>query len=233
MAFASRIEEVIIYMKMWNIETEVFVSGEELLDFYNEESRSQIYFLDVEMPGIDGIETALRIRERDSSALIVFMTQYHEHVYSVFEARPFRFIRKPFTDEDIIRTINECISYIEGSQQYYFYRTKRAQDQVLYREILYFEGRGHKICIHCRSRDHECYGKISEVASSVNPDIFCRIHVSFVVNMDAIRAVSDTEVVLEGGICLPVSKSYRKNIKTKHLDYMIRKNGGSMNGFNT
>ena len=99
MVFATQIENVILKMKVPNLETEVYASGEELCKNLNQ--KSQIYFLDIEMPGIDGIETARRIREQDQNALIVFMTQHHEYVFSVFEVLPFRFLRKPFTNEEV------------------------------------------------------------------------------------------------------------------------------------
>ena len=60
MVFATQIENVILKMKVPNLETEVYASGEELCKNLNQ--KSQIYFLDIEMPGIDGIETGSRIR---------------------------------------------------------------------------------------------------------------------------------------------------------------------------
>lgn len=223
--FASKIEEVIVRMKIFDAETEVFTSGDELLAFCETEERSQIYFLDIEMPGTDGIETARRIREKDSRALIVFMTQYHEHVYSVFEVLPFRFMRKPFTDDDVRQIMNACLEQLKMSQRYYFFKCERVQRQIPYDEIIYFEGRGRKVCLHSTSGEYEFYEKISSVAEDVDKENFCRIHVSFVINMDAVRAVRDTEVELRDGMILPISKAYRQEVKQYHLEYMIRKSG--------
>ncbi len=225
MMFASRIEEVIVHMKIFDAETEVFSSGEELLAFCEKEDNSQIYFLDIEMPGLDGIETARKIRENDSKALIIFMTQYHDHVYSVFEVLPFRFMRKPFTDDDVRKIMTACLEQLNLSQKYYFFRYERVQHQIPYDEIVYFEGRGRKVCLHSTLGEYEYYEKISSVAEDVDKEVFCRIHVSFIVNMDAVRAVRDTEVELRDGVVLPISKAYRQEVKQYHLEYMMRKSG--------
>lgn len=223
--FASKLEEMIINMKIPGAKTEVFTSGEELLSFCGMKNKSQIYFLDIQMGGLDGIEVARRIRSSDSEALIVFMTNHHEHVYSVFEVLPFRFMRKPFTEDDVRKIMLECLEQINLSGKYYFFRYERVQHQIPYNEIIYFEGRGRKVCLHSITEEYEYYEKISNVAAEVDKEMFCRIHVSFVINMDAIRAVRDTEVELKDGVVLPVSKAYRRDFKQYHLEYMMRKSG--------
>lgn len=228
LAFASQIEEVIVHMKISSVETEVFSSGNELLAHCTEDNKSQIYFLDIEMPGINGIETAHRIRQTDDKALIIFMTQHHEYVYSVFEVLPFRFLRKPFSDDDIKNTFLACIDYLNMASQYYFFKMDRIQHQIPCDDILYFEGRGRKVGLYTRTDEYEFYNKISKVAEELDDALFCRIHVSFIVNLNAIRSIKENVVLLDGGIELPVSKTYRQTAREKHLDYMMRKSGGAL-----
>ena len=225
--FASQVETVILSYNPLDAETEVFASGQELLTHIEQGYTAQIYFLDIEMPGIDGIETAQTIRQKDTDALIVYMTQHQEYVYSVFETLPFRFLRKPFTDELVKKTFMECLQHLDITEKYYFFKANRIQRQLPYSEILYFEGSGRKVHLHGTKENYEFYERISHVAEVVDDTAFCRVHVSFIINMDAIRSIRETEVLLKDGTVLPISKTYRQEAKEKHMLYMMKKNGGS------
>lgn len=224
MVFATQVESIIRDMKIPSLETEVYVSGEELLQ--NFEKNREIYFLDIELTGIDGIETARRIREKDKNALINFMTQHYDYVYSVFEVLPFRFLRKPFEKEEVEKIILECMAQLKLTGQHYFFKIERTQHQIPYEEILYFEGRKRKVGLHCTGEEYEFYGKISEVETEVDPLLFCRCHVSFVVNMDKISEIRENELLLSNGAIIPISKAYRKKVREAHLNYMMVKSGG-------
>ena len=95
---------------------EIFSSGEELLSGLEGKERGfSIYLMDISLPGISGIETAASIRTRDPYALILYITDYREYVYQVFETLPYRFILKP-VDKSVfqkalsVRTGIKCFS---------------------------------------------------------------------------------------------------------------------------
>ena len=68
-----------------NCPLEVFSNGEELLDYLSDrKQRFSLYFMDISLPGISGIETAAAIREKDPYALIIYITDYKEYVYQGF-----------------------------------------------------------------------------------------------------------------------------------------------------
>ena len=82
------------------LEWKIFSSGEELLAHIKEDKDYfSLYFMDISLPGIDGIQTCAQIRKRDQKALIVFVTDYKEYVYEVFQVLPFRFLIKPVKKE--------------------------------------------------------------------------------------------------------------------------------------
>ena len=85
-----------IYELFSSCPVEIFSSGEELLSSLEGKERGfSIYLMDISLPGISGIETAASIRARDPYALILYITDYREYVYQVFETLPYRFILKP------------------------------------------------------------------------------------------------------------------------------------------
>lgn len=89
--FVNWLEEIVLHAPH---EVDIFLDGGELLS-YIDKSRSSYdtIFLDIEMNGLNGIETAKKIRKNNQNVLIIFVTEYQEYVYDVFEVLPFRFLK--------------------------------------------------------------------------------------------------------------------------------------------
>ena len=83
---AQKIEEYISHMPFHDLETEVFLSGEELLRHHLEDKKYNIILLDIELPSVNGIETAIKLREIDLDMVLIFITAHREYVYKTFEA---------------------------------------------------------------------------------------------------------------------------------------------------
>lgn len=73
--------------------------GEMLAAYARQERKADMYILDIEMPGMDGLAVAREIRNRDSRTLIVFLTSYTKYMPDVFEVVTFDYIQKPITAE--------------------------------------------------------------------------------------------------------------------------------------
>lgn len=224
---ASSIEDILRNEHYNNIELDVFSNGESLLQHIskpNPESRYfHIYLMDIKMPGLGGIETASAIRSMDSNAVIIFVTDYEEYVYEVFETLPFRFLRKPIVPEKLKRSIYDAISYLHTNGNLFFFSYQRNSHQLPYGEILYFESAGRKMHLHAQKEIFTFNESIMGVLSALDTSVFCRIHGSYVVNMEYIRSIRKNELVLTNDILLPVSKRYQVSLKKAHLDFIERR----------
>lgn len=217
------IEEYLSKLSLNDITFDVFCSGNDLIDYMDRNPDNvyfNIYFMDIEMPGVNGIETAAYIRKKDKNALIIFITEHKEYVYQVFEVLPFRFIIKPLNKEKLDIILQEAIENIQTMKQIFFFKKERQNFQIPFDKILYFEGEGRKVKLVTSTTEYKFYDKISNIKKTVNENIFLQIHTSYLVNMEFIRFISEIEVVLEGDVKLPISKKFRKEAKSQHLNFM-------------
>lgn len=221
---ASSIEGIIDKMNIPNIDIEVFYSGDKLVDYIKNGNRANLYFLDIEMDGLNGIEVGRIIRQNDGSSLIVYMTMHKDYVFQVFEVLPFRFLVKPFTEE-FMTVMRDSINHIRESNNFYFFKIERSNYQLPYQDIVYFEGRGRKVCIHTKNEEYEFYGKIGDVYSEIDQTVFLRIHNSYIVNMDYIRSIDKANIDLLDDVKVPISRAYRSDVVNKHMKYIIWKSG--------
>jgi len=215
------IEDYIRKLKQKDIDFDVFTSGNELLRYLKNDNTSyQIYFMDIEMDGHNGIETAALIRAKDKNALIIFMTQHRDYVYKVFEVLPFRFLVKPVCTENIMAVFNDALLHLRTVKQIFTFTQDRATSQVFLDEIMYFENIGRKIKIVAVDKSYLFYGKMHEVYSRLDKILFVQIHTSYVVNMEYISIIKDSTITMKDNETLPISKKFRNEVKEQYFNYL-------------
>lgn len=177
---AAYLEDYLSSLEVQNIEYEIFSSGDDLIHYMEQEKTSfNILFMDIEMPGRNGIETSAYIRERDKNALIIFITDHQDYVYQVFEVLPFRFLIKPVQKEQLNTVLRDAISQINTAKKLFFFKIGKQQFQVAYDEILYFEGNLRKVRLVSTAGEWDFYGKISKVFSDLDAGLFLQCHSYF------------------------------------------------------
>jgi len=218
---AAFMEDYIASMDAENIEYEIFTSGDDLIHYMERENVTfNILFMDIEMPGRNGIETSAYVREKDKNALIIFITDHKEYVYEVFDVLPFHFLIKPVTREALNLVMKKAFEHFNLTKQVFFFKQNKTQLQVAFDEIIYFEGNLRKVRLVTTGGEYDFYGKISEVVKKLDGNLFLQIHNSYIVNMDQIRKISESVVLLKSGTTLPISKKYREYVRQKHIQYM-------------
>lgn len=202
-AIQSELENFITDM-LPDCPVEVFSSGTDLLSFLEREETSfSIYFMDISLPGISGIETAAAIRSNDPYALIVYITDYREYVYEVFETLPFRFITKPVEKGNFLKVLKEALNYLDINNQMFHFHIERNQYQIPFKEILYFESSLRQLTLHTAKNSYLFYGKLRDIVTDLDELLFARIHASYIVNIEHIQCLGDVSITICTGETLP------------------------------
>lgn len=189
----GRIEMMIQKISKQNFvdtDIEVFWDGGNLADAVREGNSFDIIYLDIEMDKEDGISAAKRIRLYDKNVLIIYVTSHENYMKESFEVRPFRFLVKPISNEQMEICFKAAYEDIIGEDFYFRYSYKRINHKIPIREILYFESNRRKVFIITESETFELYGKLNEIENSLKSckASFLRIHQSFLVNYKHIKA---------------------------------------------
>jgi DNA-binding LytR/AlgR family response regulator len=89
----------------------LYGTGEELLA---ETGQPDLLFLDIQMPGMDGMDTARALRKKDQDTILIFVTAIEEYVFQAFDVGAFHYIVKPFCDEKLETVLQKAVSqYLE------------------------------------------------------------------------------------------------------------------------
>ncbi len=207
-------------------ENRCFSGGEALLQVYEAgKAEFDVIFLDIEMEGIDGIEVANRIRSLDRRVLIVFVTSHTVYMQKSFECRPFRFLVKPVSEEDLQKVYGEISQCLAEEQKAFVFMENKQHIRILGEDILFFESRGHWIILHKKDgRSHKILKNMKELLENVDGGQFFRIHRAFVVNMSFVYEIKNTELTLHGyDKPLPIGRVYKKEFLQCFKKYKERK----------
>lgn len=132
-----------------NIEFSIqtFESGKELLN--SDLALIDVLFLDVDMPDMNGLETARSIREQDKDMLIVFLTAYSEFVFESFKVDAFRYLVKPVQSQELTETLEAVYKKLSTPDEYLNFQFQNETFSIKYSDIIYVEGMRDKIWFYC------------------------------------------------------------------------------------
>lgn len=202
------------------LETSVFLSGTELVKEYQNGNSFDLIFLDIEMNGMDGITTARNIRELDYHVLIVYISSHDEYLRQLFEAEPFRFLKKPVEYEEFCSVFFQAQKRITAMQSNYFcFRSGKNLMKIFCKDILYFESSGRKVILHTGQHTYEFYDKLNNIEEKLKELRFVRIHKAYLVNLDNVESFQYERLALTDGTILSISEKNRPRLRNEFWHY--------------
>ena len=116
---------------------QTFENGEKVLE--SDLNLIDVLFLDVEMPGRNGMKIARAIREKNKEMLIVFLTAYSEFVFESFKVDAFRYLVKPVNDQELTETLAAIFQKFCETEEHLNFQFQNEMYSINYSDILYIE----------------------------------------------------------------------------------------------
>lgn len=200
-----------------SFELSAFPNGKELL---NAPTTPDIIFLDIKMEELSGLETARMIRKNNSRSKIIFLTAYKQYVFHAFDVDASHYLLKPVKMEKLEAVLNHVIGQLTPpDMQYLTFQSGSSILRLPYSDILYLEVRDRKVSVHGRTGTADFYGKLENLEKTLPPQFF-RCHRSFIVNMDSVMRFDKTDLFLNNGEFIPVSKRKYQNFSMAFMKQM-------------
>lgn len=201
---------------------ETFASGESFWFRYEEERDFDVLFLDIQMPGMNGMELARKVRELDRDIVIVFATGISDYLEEGYEVEALHYLIKPLSAEKVGRCMEKAL---ERRRQERFV-TLHGEEIVKVSEerINYVEARGRGCCIgRVRMREElEVRESLSELEGLLNPEEFMKCHRSYLCRIGNIRHISREEIEFDDGSSIPVSRRLYQQVNQRFIAYFRR-----------
>lgn len=200
-----------------------YKDGQSLLDDCDEkETIFDIIFLDIYMSGLNGIETAKKIRSDLRDVKIIFISSSNDYYSEAYDVFAFNYIIKPLNREKLNRILDQALVSIANMRsQEVSFRYKSVNYRIFCSDILYLESRDKIIYFHLKDRTTlQCYAKLDEILKQLPEEYLIRCHQSFVVNISHATEMAEKFFRI-GTTVINISKKYRKESKDKYFAYLF------------
>lgn len=187
----------------------VFGDPSAFLDPYR--ASWDIVFMDIEMPNMDGMEAARRLRGLDGEAVLIFVTNMAQFAAKGYEVDALDYIIKPYRYPDFERKLARAIAIREEASAAVMIMQRGGTRRVRLRDIEYVEVRDHSLHYHTESGVVVGSGTLQDVVDKIGARGFLRCSKAFVVNSRHIMAVKSGSLELADGTTLTIGRAYRKS----------------------
>lgn len=198
-----------------------FTDPMDALDYFSRETPPQLTFLDIDMPGISGLDLARIISPKTS---IVLTTSFRDYGPEAFTLSVSDYLLKPFSFERFLEAVGKTPQH-PGNQPvpgFFFVRTETRGRylRVTVQDIISAESKDNQTCITLSSGTVAAMHTLSDIQAWLPATQFSRVHHSYLVNLAEIHMVDHGKVYLKTGAVIPIGRRYRDAFM-ESLDRML------------
>ncbi len=192
----------------------------------------QLVFLDVDMAVMNGIVLGEKIKETGADTLIIYITAYENYALEAFRVRAFHYLIKPVSQEQVAAMLQEALTSIAntgGAEPEKAFALQRRGETITLPmgSIVCFEKVGHKIRVHAGNAIEEYYGNFAQLKLQISQSDFVQCHQGYFVNVSLIRSFRDKMLNLDGGLQIPVSRTFAEPVRIALAKRLFGGKGGA------
>lgn len=202
---------------------DAYTSGEALL---TAGKKYDILLLDIDMEGLNGIETARRIRERDKEVKLIYVTNYSNYTIFAFGVHAFAYLLKPLRAEELFAQLDEAFAYgLSGPEPELEFQAKEGIVRTVPSKIFCFEYLSRQVLMYTAEGVWHLKRQITELAREMEGYGFAMPHKSFIVNLHAVQRIHGYEITLTDGKAIPLSQKKSAGFRRALNEYLAVERG--------
>lgn len=199
------------------VERSVYASAEAFLFACGGGHTPDILLLDIEMPGLNGVELARRVRGSDHEVQIVFVTGYMEYIADGYDVEALHYLIKPVDAEKLYGVLDRAVQRLGERRESLLVEYDGRLNRLPLYEIRWAEVQGNYTTLHA-GRDYTLKRPLKELEKQLDGSFF-RTGRSYIVNLRFVQTVTRTEVTLTDGSRVPLFRGGFDAIHRAMVEY--------------
>lgn len=190
----------------------------------NQINTIDIYFLDVLIDELTGIDLANKIRKYNLTSQIIFLTSSKDYVFDALDTMPLHYLIKQNLDTKKFEEVfMKAISLIKPRKEDLFhYKIGHSIECINKNKILFFEIKNRIVTMKCIDGTNiDFYFTMKKLINQINDDNFIQIHRSFLINSNYIKSINGKNIICNNNTILPIGDKYLKTLKSKYSKFLL------------
>ncbi len=195
----------------------VFSSGAELL---KEGKDSDIFFLDINLKDMSGIDMARCLR-KETEAVIIFVTALKEYIFDAFDVQAFQYLLKPVDENKFIQVLDKALAECRMKKHLepLVIRVNGIYKNIPKENILYAENDARKVVLHLKDEQISYYAKMSELEGILGEQFF-RCHRGYLVNLNEVKGYDTGNIQLKNDEVILMAKQKYSAFVTAYMEFL-------------
>ncbi len=191
----------------------VFEDAEELLKEASGTTFFSMFFLDILLPGMSGMEAALKLRRLGNYSPVVFTTITKDYLTQSYSVCASDYLVKPIADKDMESALARALKILEGNERMLEITVARHTERIPYSDIYYIKGNSRICAIQTRTGVYDPYAALQELLERLGDSRFFCSHRSYIINLDHVVAVQRGHVAMRDDVLLPIRRGGTEEVR--------------------
>lgn len=199
-------------------EATAYGNAEAFLENYR--PRFDIVFMDIELPGMNGIDASRRLRTLDSTVVLIFVTNMSQFAVCGYEVNAMDFVVKPISYGNFSLKLRRAAERVrENNKRRVAVYTPDGTRLIPVDSVKYVEVMDHKVVWHTTAGEFELCGSLKKIETELPKPDFVRCNNCYIVNLKYVETVKADSVIVDGKE-LAVSRMRRKELMQATAEFL-------------
>ena len=205
---------------------ELYASADAFLFAWEEKKDIEVLLLDIEMPGMDGMELARRLRQKGERLGLIFVTGNPDFALEGYDLEAVSYLVKPVKRERLRAALNRAAGQAGRKEAILVAIAAGEVEKVYVSDICLLESSDHETILRLRDgRRIACKETIRQLEQELEEksDAFFRLHRSYMINLGYVERMTKRDVEMEDGTLVPVARGKREELNQTYMRYFRNK----------
>ncbi len=191
-----------------------------LSDFQTGADRCPLLFLDIDMPGMDGITLGKQIKSIAPGTIIVFTTVHPQYAIDAYDCEAFHYVLKPCNEEKVLEILTKAIGKYHANHASIQVKYRNLPHNLLIDDIYYIECCKKHIVYHLANETVETVDTLSNVYGKIIQYGFYQVHQGYIVNFAKVYEFKEHTIVLDNRKEVMISVRKKKDVLMAYAQYV-------------